>query len=45
MVVRNIITCGSDGDYRIWNGYEDDDPVCIRVGDEATCVSFKVNAL
>ncbi len=39
---RNIITCGSDGDYRVWNGFEDDDPVCVRVGDEATCIAFKV---
>jgi hypothetical protein len=39
---RNIITCGSDGDYRIWNGFEDDDPACIRVGDEATCIAFQV---
>lgn len=42
---RNIITCGADGDYRVWKGYEDDDPECVRVGDEATCVSFKVSYL
>ena len=40
--VRNIITCGADGDYRVWKGYEDDDPECIRVGDEATAIAFKV---
>ncbi|XP_046632303.1 WD repeat and HMG-box DNA-binding protein 1-like isoform X3 [Daphnia pulicaria] len=37
----NIITCGADGDYRVWKGYEDDDPECIRVGDEATAIAFK----
>lgn len=37
----NIITCGADGDYRVWKGYEDDDPECIRVGDEATAITFK----
>lgn len=40
--IRNIITCGADGDYRVWKGYEDDDPECIRVGDEATAITFKV---
>lgn len=40
---RNIITCGSDGDYRIWKGYDDDDPECVRVGDEATAIAFKVS--
>jgi hypothetical protein len=39
---RNIITCGADGDYRVWKGYEDDDPECIRVGDEATAITYKV---
>ena len=40
--LRNIITCGADGYYRVWKGYEDNDPERVRVGDEATAISFKV---
>ncbi|XP_060117825.1 WD repeat and HMG-box DNA-binding protein 1 [Heteronotia binoei] len=30
-----IITCGSDGDVRIWEGLDDDDPKSINVGEKA----------
>ncbi|XP_033110580.1 WD repeat and HMG-box DNA-binding protein 1-like [Anneissia japonica] len=37
----NILTCGSDGDIRIWKGFEDDDPETINVGDRAYAIATK----
>ena len=39
---RHIITCGSDGDVRIYKGFGDNDPVSYRIGDAVYCVCFKV---
>jgi len=44
MCRRHIITCGSDGDVRIYNGF-DDDPVSYRIGDVVYSVRCKVSAL
>ncbi|XP_048732901.2 WD repeat and HMG-box DNA-binding protein 1-like [Ostrea edulis] len=38
---KYILTCGSDGDVRIWEGAEDDDAISHRTGDRAFCVTFK----
>ncbi|KAF5273925.1 hypothetical protein FQA39_LY01040 [Lamprigera yunnana] len=38
---EHLITCGSDGDIRIWAGFDDDDPVQTCVGEWALCVSQK----
>lgn len=32
---REILTCGSDGDIRVWNDLEDDDPRSVCVGEWA----------
>ncbi|XP_046384284.1 WD repeat and HMG-box DNA-binding protein 1 [Ischnura elegans] len=37
---RHMITCGSDGDARIWAGFEDDDPFSTVVGEKAFAVAF-----
>ncbi|XP_039757600.1 WD repeat and HMG-box DNA-binding protein 1 [Pararge aegeria] len=42
---RHIITCGHDGDVRIWLGIEDDDPNSHCVGENALAVCFKDNRL
>lgn len=39
---RYLITCGQDGDIRIWNGIEDGDPIEKCVGSEAFAVYQKV---
>ncbi|XP_055010369.1 WD repeat and HMG-box DNA-binding protein 1 [Boleophthalmus pectinirostris] len=36
-----IVTCGSDGDVRIWEGLDDDDPRFITVGEKAYSLSLK----
>ncbi|KAK4875420.1 hypothetical protein RN001_011842 [Aquatica leii] len=36
-----LITCGSDGDIRIWAGFDDDDPIQTCVGEWALCVRQK----
>ncbi|XP_055935978.1 WD repeat and HMG-box DNA-binding protein 1-like [Argiope bruennichi] len=36
-----IITCGTDGDIRIWNGFEDDDPQSHQMGSSVSAVAFK----
>lgn len=36
---RYLLTCGSDGDVRIWDGFEDDDPTSHSVGDCALSVA------
>ncbi|XP_050666670.1 WD repeat and HMG-box DNA-binding protein 1 [Leptidea sinapis] len=38
---RHIITCGNDGDVRIWLDIEDDDPTSHCVGENAIAVCFK----
>ncbi|KAF7643114.1 hypothetical protein LDENG_00244900, partial [Lucifuga dentata] len=38
---RYIVTCGSDGDVRIWESLEDDDPKSISVGEKAFAVALK----
>ncbi|KAL8588870.1 hypothetical protein ACOMHN_051464 [Nucella lapillus] len=38
---RYILTCGSDGDVRIWDGIEDDDAVSHRLGERAYAIAFK----
>ncbi|KAK7103194.1 WD repeat and HMG-box DNA-binding protein 1-like [Littorina saxatilis] len=38
---RYILTCGTDGDVRIWDGIDDDDAVSHRVGDRAFAIAFK----
>ena len=40
--VSTIVTCGADGDVRVYKGFEDDDPVTHRVGDCAYSVLCKV---
>lgn len=40
---RYIITCGGDGDIRIWTGIDDDDPKAVCVGEKAFCVEQKVS--
>lgn len=36
---KNLITCGSEGDIRIWHGFEDDDPTEKCVGEKAFAVA------
>lgn len=36
-----IITCGSDGDVRVWSGFDDEDPVQTCIGEWALCVRQK----
>ncbi|XP_074069549.1 WD repeat and HMG-box DNA-binding protein 1 isoform X1 [Macrotis lagotis] len=40
-----IITCGSDGDVRIWKDLDDDDPKSINVGDRAYSCALKKGKL
>lgn len=40
MLVRNIISSGSDGDIHIWKGVEDDDPVTGCAGEFISCLGF-----
>ncbi|XP_034835904.1 WD repeat and HMG-box DNA-binding protein 1 [Maniola hyperantus] len=42
---RHIITCGHDGDVRIWLDIEDDDPNSHCVGENALAVCFKDSRL
>lgn len=37
-----IVTCGSDGDVRIWENLDDDDPKSINVGEKAYSCALKV---
>lgn len=39
---RYLITCGSDGDVRIYDGFDDDDPESFRAGEDVTAVTFQV---
>ncbi|XP_028999751.1 WD repeat and HMG-box DNA-binding protein 1 isoform X2 [Betta splendens] len=36
-----IVTCGNDGDVRIWESLDDDDPQFITVGDKAYSLALK----
>ncbi|XP_074854742.1 WD repeat and HMG-box DNA-binding protein 1 [Carettochelys insculpta] len=36
-----IVTCGSDGDIRIWENLDDDDPKSINVGEKAYSFALK----
>lgn len=38
---RKIITCGTDGDIRIWADFDDVDPIQTCVGEWALCVRQK----
>lgn len=40
---RCIVTCGSDGDVRIWESLDDDDPKSINVGEKVYSVALKVS--
>ncbi|XP_026855638.2 WD repeat and HMG-box DNA-binding protein 1 [Electrophorus electricus] len=42
---RCIVTCGSDGDVRVWEGLDDDDPKSINVGEKAYAVALKSGKL
>lgn len=42
IISRYIVTCGSEGDVRIWKGFEDEEPVDKCVGDKAYAVVVKV---
>ncbi|XP_030070142.1 WD repeat and HMG-box DNA-binding protein 1 isoform X2 [Microcaecilia unicolor] len=39
-----IVTCGGDGDVRIWENLDDDDPKSISVGDRAYSFALKASA-
>lgn len=36
-----MVTCGSDGDIRIWDNIEDDDPKSVNVGEKAYSFALK----
>lgn len=38
---KYIVTCGSDGDVRIWESLDDDDPKSISVGEKAYSVALR----
>ncbi|XP_064600556.1 WD repeat and HMG-box DNA-binding protein 1-like [Liolophura sinensis] len=38
---RYLLTCGLDGDARIWDGVEDDDAISHRAGDKVYAIAFK----
>ncbi|XP_053451283.1 WD repeat and HMG-box DNA-binding protein 1 isoform X2 [Nycticebus coucang] len=40
-----IVTCGSDGDVRIWEDLDDDDPKSINVGEKAYSCALKTCAV
>lgn len=44
-VFSNIITGGSDGDVRIYQGFEDDEALSYRIGDHVHHVAYKVCVL
>ena len=39
------MTCGNDGDVRIWESLDDDDPKFITVGEKAYSLALKVGLL
>ena len=40
-----LLTCGSDGDVRIYKDFDDSDPESVRAGDNVTVLDVKVRAL
>lgn len=40
-----LLTCGSDGDVRIYKDFDDSDPESVRAGDNVTVLAVKVRAL
>uniref|UniRef100_UPI0037E78FE4 WD repeat and HMG-box DNA-binding protein 1 n=1 Tax=Semicossyphus pulcher TaxID=241346 RepID=UPI0037E78FE4 len=42
---KYIVTCGNDGDVRIWEGMDDDDPKFITVGEKAYSLALKKGKL
>ena len=42
MICRHILTCGSDGDVRIYKGFDDSDPESVRAGEHVAVVAVKV---
>lgn len=40
---KHMLTCGQDGDVRVWEGIDDDDAVSHKVGDRAFAIVFKNN--
>lgn len=42
---RFIVTCGSDGDVRVWESLDDDDPKSINVGEKAFSVALRVSSV
>lgn len=41
-ICRFFVTCGNDGDVRIWEGLDDDDPKFITVGEKVYSLALKV---
>lgn len=39
----SLLTCGSDGDVRIYKDFDDSDPESVRVGDNVTVLAVKVS--
>ena len=37
-----LLTCGSDGDVRIYKDFDDSDPESVRAGDNVTILAVKV---
>lgn len=44
-LLRFFVTCGADGDVRIWDGLDDDDPKFITVGEKVYSLALKVGHL
>lgn len=42
---KYMLTCGQDGDVRVWEGIDDDDAVSHKVGDKAFAIVFKNNRI
>lgn len=42
LLLRYIVTSGNDGDVRIWEGLDDDDPRFITVGEKVHSLALKV---
>ena len=40
-----LLTCGSDGDVRIYKDFDDSDPESVRAGDNVTVLAVTVRAL
>ncbi|KAM3625824.1 uncharacterized protein V6R79_018136 [Siganus canaliculatus] len=40
-----VVTCGNDGDVRIWEGLDDDDPKFITVGEKVYSLALKKDKL